>query len=120
MVAGVSMMIGRGDQRTVRFEEQVIPSPRIATDAVNGLLIVPDGAQPIQDLLIQPRDVPLQRVFVRDREVLEAANLADRECSLVQGTQHHATAFCIQVASDVEVAHLPDAGRNYCALSLAD
>ena len=76
---GVTMMKGRCYQRVVGFEEQVIRSPGIATDAVHRLFVGSDGPQAVEGLLIQLGDVPMERVFVLDREILEPADLTDRE-----------------------------------------
>ena len=113
----IGVMIGGGDQRTVRFKKQVISCPRIATDAIHRLFVGSDRAQAVQGFLIQVRDVPLERVFVFDREVLEPAHLADRKLALVQGPKHYAAGFRTQVAGDIEIAHLTGYGCKYRAFS---
>jgi len=73
---GIAMMIGGRDEGTIRLEEQVIRSPRIATDAVNGLIEGADCTEPVQSFLVQLRDIPLECIVFFDRHILELADLA--------------------------------------------
>ena len=105
--ARIVAMIRRADQRIVRAEQEVIGIPGIATDTVDRLLVHADLAQSGQYLLVQMRDVPLQRIPFLDGRVLEPADFAQGELVLVKGAQHDTTGLGTQVAGNIKSIHNP-------------
>ena len=99
--ARVAIVVGRRHQRAVRFEQQVVHAPGIATDTGDLVLELGRLVQADQDFLEQFWNVPVERVFVLDGLVGKTVQLAQHELSVVEAPLHHAAAFRAQIASNV-------------------
>ena len=79
-VAGVAVVPRIGDEHAVAVEQPEVDAPRVDADARGRLRLAPGGgAQPVEDLAVQPQDVPVEAVGQPDRLVGEAVDLVETQ-----------------------------------------
>jgi hypothetical protein len=79
-VAGVAVVPRIGDEHAVAVEQPEVDAPRVDADARRRLRFPSGGgAQPLEDLAVQPQDVPVEAVGQSDRLVGEAVDLVEAQ-----------------------------------------
>src|ERR1041385_8006388 len=95
----------RRDQRTVGAKQQIIGTPRVATDTVNVLFVSANDSQALKRIIVKLGNVPLQSTILFDGLVRELMRFAYREFAIAESAKDNTTVIGAKIASYVVILH---------------
>ena len=84
-------------------DKHVVNTPGINTDSTGRNAALSDLAQTRLELLVDTEHIPTQGTENPDHGAWKAMNLFQSQPATLEARQHHASALCAQVASDIVV-----------------
>jgi hypothetical protein len=101
LAAGVAIVIRRAQERLLAADERVIDRPRIDAHTDDGQPARGDQSQAVQDVAIDPQQIPALRAEHADRAIGKAVDFLKREPLTIESSEHDAPAFRAEIAGDV-------------------
>src|ERR1051326_2645922 len=98
-------MESRGNQRAIGAKQQVIRTPRIATDTLDVLFVAPNDSEALECIVVKLGYVPLQSTILFDGLVRELMRFAYREFAIAESAEDNTTAFGAKIAGNVVILH---------------
>src|SRR5204863_954860 len=98
LAACIAVVYRVAEQSPVAVAEREVDSPRVDADRVDAVsCLARREPEPVEDAVVEPEDVPVERSVRAHRDVREAVQLGDREPLAVEDTERDATTLRSQV-----------------------